>query len=172
MKIILKFGLLAVVIFFCVQMFLVLRKGKQAVPSHAQPQEEWKTRVRDLRTRNLKKDFKDAILKNDLCFKGINEYSTAIPGVEAYYSNLPGRKCVKIIEGTGDAITSDEHGMFQDSARHYAAAYNKLLLEYIESQMSQKEIRDWRAHKEKLDSSDKHQRLIRLTGEREKKASD
>lgn len=142
----------------CAIGFFVIAKQHLEILSEKLPREDWGARILNIKNRNPKEDLKKAIQANDLCFKGINGYSTLIPGVERYYPSLAGEKCVKIINDTSDAISSADSAVFQALAKQYATIYNTLLLKYIESQMPLQKYKDWQREKGKLDSAQRNRK--------------
>jgi len=111
------------------------------------------TRISDIKKIAPSSELKEAIAANDLCFKVANDYSKDVPGIELYYDNLPVEKCIKVMEGTSDALADEEDRIFQDLASEYATAYNKLLLEHIESRMPEQQRNAWYKVKAELSGS-------------------
>jgi hypothetical protein len=76
----------------------------------------------------------DAIqtIKNDsLYFIGVLGYATDIPGVDEYYSLYENKIPIKIINGTGDVIISDEMHELNYKARQYALQFNSVILYHL-----------------------------------------
>jgi hypothetical protein len=71
-------------------------------------------------------------LKRDsIYFLGVMGYALDVPGVDNYYKNFSDHVPVKVIEGTGDFITSKEVAILNDMARKYCLRYNNVVLRWI-----------------------------------------
>ena len=67
-------------------------------------------------------------------FLSVCGISCEVPGVEGLEISYCYRKFtkVKIIDNTGDAISSNEQAVFKRASREYANSYNQLLLKYLQ----------------------------------------
>ena len=76
-------------------------------------------------------DANEAVRRNDLRFLAIKGYAVTVPGVEDYDERFSLRYGYRIIEGTTDAIRSDQDRRIQEAAVAYATAYNRVIREYV-----------------------------------------
>lgn len=81
---------------------------------------------------NPEKDITINLEKKDTRFIGVYNYAVSLPGIltqeQSYIKDKYG---VRMIEGTSDAIESDEHAKLMTLAYKYAKEYNQKLLEIL-----------------------------------------
>lgn len=85
--------------------------------------------LRWIETADPVSDAKKAILVKDFRLVGLDGFTWTIPGVPGNDQfRMRDKYGLRIIEGTGDVISSDEHMRLLGRAREYARAYNEYLL--------------------------------------------
>ena len=62
---------------------------------------------------------------------GVYQFSLEVPAVSGSPYCWIDSGLVKVIQGTGDKICSEEHGRLQNIARNYALEYNKTILKLV-----------------------------------------
>jgi len=82
-----------------------------------------------LKGADVKSDAKRMLKSGELKYKAVYGYAVYIPGVPSseYHRSLEAGD-YEVIEGTGDDLCSEEHGVLNDMAYKYAEAFNKSLL--------------------------------------------
>lgn len=115
-----------------------------------------------LKQQSPKLKLKSAIEKRDLCFLGVNEYSMIVPLVEEFYRSFPKATCVHVMENTSDVIENDAQESYQLAAKEYAGAYNQLLLEYLEKNLSKEKYDRWIETKNKIQTQYKYNKSRKL----------
>jgi hypothetical protein len=91
--------------------------------------------LQKLRNADPSVDLQEAWQKGDLRFIGVNGYvGGQVLGIrDQNFNPFVRRYGVKVIPGTGDAITSEEQLQLQTIASQYAKRYNQLLLRKLQS---------------------------------------
>ncbi len=112
--------------------FLTVASMASAKPLPATNTSMLKMTLSSLNLADPSKDVRRNIANGDYRFIGIVDYSCHLPGREGlgleHLSKIYGMRC---LEGTSDAIESDEFGILMEQARQYGIQYNAALNELL-----------------------------------------
>lgn len=87
-------------------------------------------KLRWLYSANPQRDLKEALSRGDRRFIGVYGFAPTVPGIGPE-NPLCKRYGVRYLEGTSDAITSEEDYKLNDLAEKYAEKYNLLLVQHL-----------------------------------------
>jgi hypothetical protein len=96
-----------------------------------------KTELAGLNLDSHDQDVSRNISHSDFRFIGICDFACYPPGIQSEdleYAKVYG---VRIIQGTTDALESEEHLELQEAATGYAETYNRFLLEYLKKRVTE-----------------------------------
>jgi len=77
-------------------------------------------------------DLRQAVLRHDLRFIGIHDFSLSVPGTPGDgFNPLVDLKGINAVEGTSDSPQTGQESRLQDIAERYALRYNRSLLHFL-----------------------------------------
>jgi hypothetical protein len=75
-------------------------------------------------------DAERALLAGDRSLRGVNRFTTIVPGISADYSKLQTKYKIIVIENTSDVIVNDPKS-YNNMAERYALSYNRHLFDRL-----------------------------------------
>ena len=84
-----------------------------------------------LESANPDSDAAKSIERDEISFIGLMGYSLEVPGVSGIDGRFRDSVPIRVIEGTTDAVETDEERELNDVGRRYAERFNALILKYL-----------------------------------------
>jgi hypothetical protein len=84
--------------------------------------------VAQLKVSNAESDARGAVAHGDKRLLAVYGYTLMVPGVRGDASELRARYGLRILEGTSDAYKDASDREFNETARKYAATYNRVVI--------------------------------------------
>ena len=79
---------------------------------------------------NPEDDAERALLAGDRSLRGVNRFTTVVPGISADYSKLQTKYKIILIENTSDVIVNNPNS-YNNMAERYAFSYNRHLFDRL-----------------------------------------
>ena len=107
---------------------LCLCSGPALGADHNQPETIGAQQVAQLKPSNAAADAKNALSRGDKRLLAVYGYALELPGIDGDLAKMRAIYGLRLLQGTSDAYKDEQERAFNESARLYAAAYNRVII--------------------------------------------